>query len=573
MKTEPRQETEATASIRERFGRALFVAWAAACLGSVVVLVAARWLRYTSFSSAPPFDRVLPELMVVDVHAFVWPWVYSTLKLPILVIALAVIVLGFHRRLPGLLLRPVAGVWQLTPIATAAILGALVWLQYFLDINPTVTLACGSSLALLAVLEHPRAAAALPTGAARLAVVVSLAGWAATAWDTADRIAIAAWALFLLMTQAIPAARTRRRDVALLRVMALMPANLLAAVLPIVLPWHGGTFLGSGLAYSFCEVPDRETVYATIPVCDSVNATYADCKDGRVVEYDRKSLQQVSSHNYFSPDFHGRLELMECLDDEVQVAIQASVIHGKAVIQSTLAFPVAEPTTFTPVLAGPGIGITIAYDRAHEALFYTSEFNHRVVRYDRRTQQLVDVGGDALVRRWFQPVLLNEHTGSSILYTHSIHPGRNRIYLAEWFEGRYAYAIDLTSLQIVARYDVGGGGALGITVDPERDRLVVSSTWGIEVFDLTNDTLIARHRLGLGNRPAILDAARNRFYVASTVEGKIRILDRDTFATIGQIPIGLGTRFAHLSIDGQRLYASSAAAHFAWDANALVRSN
>jgi hypothetical protein len=98
-------------------------------------------------------------------------------------------------------------------------------------------------------------------------------------------------------------------------------------------------------------------------------------------------------------------------------------------------------------------------------------------------------------------VTLQEYSGSSILYTTSIHPGRNRVYLAEWMRGRYAFAIDLTTLRPVARYDVGGGGALGITVDVERDRLFVSSLWGLEVFDLATDRLIVRKRTGLGNRP------------------------------------------------------------------------
>src|SRR5262249_7992961 len=132
-------------------------------------------------------------------------------------------------------------------------------------------------------------------------------------------------------------------------------------------------------------------------------------------------------------------------------------------------------------------------------------------------------------------------------------------------------ALDLATLQIVARYDVGGGGALGIAVDPERDHLFVSSLYGIEVFDLTTDRLIARKRIGLGNRPVVVDAARNRLYVASTIEGKIRVLDRDTFATVGQIATGMGPRHLYLSKDGQYLFGSSVAAHYYWNADALAR--
>src|SRR5262249_3524040 len=137
--------------------------------------------------------------------------------------------------------------------------------------------------------------------------------------------------------------------------------------------------------------------------------------------------------------------------------------------------------------------------------------------------------------------------------------------------GRYAYAIDLTTLRVVHRYDVGSGGALGVTVDPERDRLFVSSMWGLEVFDLATDTLVARKHTGIGNRPLIVYAARKRPYLASTVEGKIRILDRDSFAVVGQIPIGIGTRFPYLSADGRYLFASSVWRHYYWPADALLR--
>lgn len=549
--------------------RVLHAAWAFVCLSLFVVLIATRWLRYSSWSAIPPLDRLMPRLMILDAQAFVWPWVYSTLKLRIVLLALAVLGIGLHRRLIAQFVGRVDGVWRLTPTAVSTLLGTMLWLHYFFDLNSQVALACASSLLLVSLLEDPRVAAILPVPATAVVGSIYLAGWIVAARDPIDRLAIGAWMLLTLLTDRYLRPRMPRRDLALLRVLAIMPVNLLSAALPLVLPWHGGTRLGPGLAYAFCEVPNRGTVYATIPVCDSVNARYEDCRDGAVVEYDPKTLQHVASHRYFSPDFHGRLELMECLDDEVQVAIQAAVIRGNPVVQTALAFPVAAPTIFNPMVAGPGIGITIAYDRAHEALFYTSEYSHRIARADRRTQQLTEVGGDVLARRWYQPVLLDEHTGSSILYTHSIHPGRNRIYTAEWMRGRYAYAIDLESLRVVARYDVGGGGALGITVDPGRDRLLVSSVWGLDVFDLRNDALLTRRRLGFGNRSVVLDEQRNLLYVPSTVEGKIHILDRDSFDVVGQIPIGIGVRFPYLSLDGQQLFASSDAAHFVWETRTL----
>jgi hypothetical protein len=215
--------------------------------------------------------------------------------------------------------------------------------------------------------------------------------------------------------------------------------------------------------------------------------------------------------------------------------------------------------------------VQIAYDRGHDAVFYAGEFTHGVVRYDRPRGGFDDSASASFFRQWYKPVSLERHTGSLVLHTTSVHPGRNRLYLAEWMQGRYAYALDLTTLQVAARYDVGSGGALGIAVDPERDRLFVSSLYGIEVFDLTTDRLIARKRLGLGNRPVVVDSRRNRLYVSSTIEGKIRILDRDTFKTVGQIATGMGPRYAYLTNDGQYLFGSSVAAHYYWNADSLAR--
>jgi DNA-binding beta-propeller fold protein YncE len=98
----------------------------------------------------------------------------------------------------------------------------------------------------------------------------------------------------------------------------------------------------------------------------------------------------------------------------------------------------------------------------------------------------------------------------------------------------------------------------------------VSSMWGLEVIDLATDAVIARIRTGLGNRPVIVDRGRNRLYVTSTLEGKLRILDRDTLAVIGKVPLGFGARYLHLSNDGTRLFASSGASQYYWDPDALV---
>jgi hypothetical protein len=547
----------------------LHAAWWAVCVGALIALIGLRWLRYSSWSAAPAINDFLREAMIVDAQTFLWAWVFSTVKARTVVLAVAIVIVCLHRRLREHLVTRADGVWRLRRLPVAILLGIMVWLHYGFDINPTVGAVGAASLVLLTAVERPGIASRLPRPLALVAYGLVIAGGLLAAGDAVDRLTIVVWAALLLASHAL-ASRIAPVHLALLRTAALIPMNILPAALPLVAPMHGGNHFGDGHAYAFCEVPGRATVYATMPVCDSVQVGWDTCRDGRVVEYDARTLQPVATHRFFSPDFYGRLEYMVCLEDEVQVSVQGTVQNGRFLRQSALSFPVDAPEKFTPVAAGPGYGIAIAYDEAHDAMFYTGEFNNSVVRHDRRTGQLDDSLSRNFLNPWWHQLSLERFTGSSTLYNDSIHPGRNRIYMTEFMHGRYAYAVDLDSLQPVARYDVASGGAMGITVDAERDRLFVSSLWGLEVFDLATERLILRMRTGLGNRPIVVDRARNRLYLSSMVEGKIRILDRDTLEVIDQIPIGIGSRFAYLTRDGDRLLASSANAQYWWDADALA---
>lgn len=551
-----------------RLGRALCALWSGACLVVLVLLIAGRALTYTTWFASPAVDRVLRELMVLEQQSFFWSWVTTTALVPqVLAVAVLVAIAGHRRALAALVTRT-GGVWRLTPVAVAIVATVMLWLHFLFDLNPTVGIACATSLVLAAIVGRVRT----PTLVGAALWAVFFAAWMLVARDAMDRLALVAWALVLAGTQRL-AAHVGRRELSLLRVLAVVPMNLLPAVMPLVLPVSGGTRLGDGLGYGFCDVPGRPTVYATVPVCDSIRTSYEECRHGRVVEYDKETAAAVAEHRFFSPDFYGRLELAECLDDEVQVSVQSTVLLGRNVVQTAMAFPIADPRVFNPSVAGEGMGITIAHDRAHRALLYMGEFTHRIVRLDRATGRLEEVGGEALARRWTQPILLRQFTGSSIAYTGSIHPGRNRLYVGEFMQGRRAWGIDLTTLQAVVHYDIAGGGAAGMAVDAERDRLLVSSLWGIEVFDLATGRVLMRRRMGLGSRSVVVDAARNRLYVGSTVEGKLRILDRDTLDVVGQIAVGIGTRFPYLSTDGRDVYASSVAAHYRWNADALASAD
>jgi hypothetical protein len=564
----PASPTAPTSHPTAAISAGLYAAWCVVCVAALIVLIGLRWLRYSSWSETPAINDFLREAMIIDAQTFLWAWVFSTLKARTVLLGVVIVAVCLHRRLREHLVTRVDGVWRLRRIPVSILLGAMVWLHYGFDINPTIGAVGAGSLLLLTVAELPRVSARLPRYLALIPFGLAIALGLLMAWDVVDRLTIGVWAAVLLASHLF-ASRIAPAHLALLRTAALIPMNILPATLPLVVPMHDGNRIADGHAYSFCEVPGRATIYASMPVCDSVQVGWESCRDSRIVEYDAVTLQPVASHAFLSPDFYGRLEYMLCLQDEVLVALQGTVQNGQSLRQSVMAFPVDDPKKFVPVIAA-GYGIAMAYDEAHDAIFFTGEFNNAVVRYDRRARKFDDSLSRHFVNPWRHPFSVEGFSGSSMLYTDSIDPGRNRIYLMEFMHARYAHAIDLDTLQPVARYDVASGGAMGLTVDPDRNRLFVSSLWGLEVFDLDTGRTILRMRTGLGNRPVVVDRARNRLYLSSMVEGKIRILDRDTLELVDQIPIGIGSRFPYLTRDGNRLLASSTRAHFWWDLDSLT---
>ena len=160
--------------------------------------------------------------------------------------------------------------------------------------------------------------------------------------------------------------------------------------------------------------------------------------------------------------------------------------------------------------------------------------------------------------------------GSLLLSRYSIHTKRDTIYFVEWLGGRYVHEMSLFPFRFQRSYRHNNGGAIGLTVDEDLDRIYVTGLWGLEVFDLETGNLIFRKRLGFFSRVPVLDAERGLLYVPSTVEGKIRVFDRGSLQLLGVIPIGYGTRHAYLSLAGDRFFASSQVAYYYWDASALA---
>jgi hypothetical protein len=185
---EPPPVTDDWAGTARRIGRGLLAAWSVGCVALCALLIAIRWCRYTSWSSAPALDGPFGELMVTDGQVFLWAWVAAGPS--VVPIALAMLVVGFHRRLPAQVVQRVNGVWGLTPAATAVLTGAMLWLHYAFDANPTIAAFCAGSLVLVWVFEQPRVAATLPAAAG----LATLGAWACyglvLAGDAGERLTV-----------------------------------------------------------------------------------------------------------------------------------------------------------------------------------------------------------------------------------------------------------------------------------------------------------------------------------------------------------------------------------------------
>jgi hypothetical protein len=323
---------------------------------------------------------------------------------------------------------------------------------------------------------------------------------------------------------------------------------------------HGGIRLGEGLAYSFCELPERSSIYAAIPHCATGGPP---CADAVVAEYDARSLREKGRHRVFGDDFYGRIEQAVCYDDQVELGMCCVVENGQPREEGAVRFRADQPSRIESRRDGDTLARRLVYDPDRDEIIYAG---NRIVRW-RGGRVDTDVGDavQAASRRLLRPGDI------FVVESASIDRRRGSVFIGEFMHGSLVHEVDLETGRVRASLPAHNGGVLAATVDEPLDRLYVSGLLGVDVYDLATRRRIARLRTGLLARVPAVDAVHDLIYVPVTAEGRIHVFDRRSLARLGSIPIGLETRNAFVSADGRWLFGSASHEHFAWDAARLAR--
>jgi hypothetical protein len=572
------------ATIRKMLAAAL----TALPLAAIVVLLAARALHFASSAWPEPFDRLLGELMFVPLIAFM-----NTLRhLPLLVL-LAIPLIILIRFKPNWYVDGRQDRAALRPWCRIVLLSGLLLFNVVLDMSPYVAAWSWATWGLLAVTPFAWNASNSRRSQARLtgvwaAAVLLAAQWSPSAIDT---IGIACWAGAAVLIVPFAAPRIARFDVLILLALVAAIVQVGITVAPALGVTEGASRLGDGYAYSYCEQSDGH-VLAFVPACEG--ALLGECVDGYLAEYelvDGSAPMERLWHEPFDGTFYGRGLHLLCLDDRIQLGMAQTIVGGVYRRESVVELRhEGKSIVRSDDLFEGSVGHRMARDTSggRDAVFYVSEWSGAIYRWDRISGEVrrdlgafLDGGtGSAATGR---PVTLAEQAAHATakgifevpasLQTEidAIDRRREVVFFVEWLSGSRVFGLDLGTFELVMSLDTRAGPSHSLVIDHELDRLIVSGLWGIEVFDLGSGRRIARQRLGTGPRLPLIDERHGIVYVPTTYGGGVWALDRETYAVLGRIDVGNGSRNGLLTRDGLSLFASSSFAHYHWDAEVLAR--
>jgi hypothetical protein len=560
------------ATIALRFLPAVFAAVA-------ILLPACRALHFARPSLPGSLDDVVGQMMVLG-FSFALNQGASVVLLAqsgaaILAILLARRVVGRLRRRP---LPPL----RLLPLPRSIV--ALLWFglalgNTVLDFQPGLL---GLFLLTAPVLVGAARARGVPLRLLAIAALAAaLAVWLSlgTAPDRFDVVYGAAWIACCLAALAVRAWFTRVTDwvTAVVVAYAVLQGSTLAYDrLPVFSPDADAQTIAEGNVFHWCENTERGLLYATHTSCDVWSL--ARCRDDFIAVHDLHDPRQVRRLRFFDDGFSGRMMHLLCLPDRVVVAMGATFIDGQLRAGNVMEFSVDDPTRVTRDVLGDasadGTGAIFLFDRARNAVFFVSESRSRLLRVDLATNERRWIELPS-IRKWPEPhrsgrflVSLPAPTSTG---TEATFAARGTGFFVEWMRGSKVVELDLVRGEEVGTYVTNNGGNQAVGVDEGRERLLVTGVWGLEVFDLRSGLRIARVRTPFGPRLPVIDTAHDLVFVPTTFGNHVLVLNRDTYAIVGRLAIGTGGRFAHLTADASRLFASGGRRTYVFDTAAVAR--
>jgi hypothetical protein len=532
--------------------------WLALCVAGAATLIAARALHYLDVPLPDFVARVVDRLMQASLHtSFLFGLTLqpSGPRVVVVLLALAALVVRprwFVGRYEG---RRGTRPWLFAVLAGALCLGHIGW-----DMNPWVALGCAISGALALAPRRGRYSGMVPV----LAVAAFLALWAALSDTTADALALAFWAGILALLGLLVRRWLIARDVLWLGTFLAVVTQIVASAIPIFRPDHGGTLLGQGMSYGFCEHTSRGRLYAAVP-----GLAKNQYRDGRLVEYDLARLTKLRELTFFDDQFFGRFMQLLCLPDTIQAAMAQTWVDGRFQPENVMEFRIDDPRDVKRSLWGPVMGQQLLWDEKRDAVFYTSEWGRAIYRLDRRTGEVNrEVGRRDIPdrRTW---LFLGTIVGS-LAMAPTPDRARDSLFVGQWLVGSTIYQIDLGTLRARRHFEPRNGCIADLALDEAYDRLFAASPWGLDVIDLKTGRVARRIRTGTGTRTPRIDTQNNLVYVSTTIEGKLRVFDRRTLERVGVLAMGAGARRTHFSAATGRVFATNDEAYYWWDAAALA---
>jgi hypothetical protein len=535
----------------------VFRAWWLGCALATAAFVASRELHYLRDDWPAFLARGLDGSMHLAMHCVVILSVSARWQLG----ALGVTFLGVLCRRRWFLSSR-EGAWCSRPWLFAAAWSLVALNNFLLDVNPFLLRFSMVSLLIAFVVERW----GLPVSARRAAVAACWLTAALMAATFADIVASGLWSLWLYFVTR-GAGRISNRDRLLLGVAGTVLCQTAASLWPLVVPSHGGARIAEGMAYGFCENAERGRVYAAVPGSRSGREAFL---DGRVDELDSETLRPVRRFFPFDPGFRGRLIAPLCLPGSLHLGMAETLIGRGIQRENVLEIPLDAPDHPRRSLFGGEMGQTLFRDEKRDAVFYASEWSNDIFRLDRGTGTVDRDVGSAFVPEnqdhWFY---FGRRYPGSLALSDGAHRRRDTFFAGHWLTGSTVYEIDLQSYGLRSRLEPRHGGTSALSLDEERGRLFVSSMWGLDVLDIESGRAVARIRTGLGCRTAVVDPVSDFVYLPTTIEGRIRVLDRNSLDVVGVIEIGFGPRNAFFAATSGSLLATSALAYYSWKSPSL----